>query len=67
MAGGAVLEDFDNDGRLDLATTTFDPAEPMAFYRNQGDGTFEDRSRAAGLPGNSAARTSSRPITTTTG
>ena len=25
MAGGAVMEDFDNDGLLDLATTTFDP------------------------------------------
>ncbi len=49
MAGGAVLEDFDNDGRLDLATTNFDPAEPMSYYRNTGDGTFEDRTEPAGL------------------
>ncbi|MDR3635526.1 MAG: CRTAC1 family protein [Isosphaeraceae bacterium] len=48
-AGGAIMDDFDNDGRLDLVTTTFDPTEPMAFYRNREDGTFEDRSRAAGL------------------
>ena len=49
MAGGAVLEDFDNDGRLDLATTNFDPAEHMSYYRNTGDGTFEDRTEPAGL------------------
>ena len=51
LAGGAVLEDFDDDGRLDLATTTFDPVEPMRYYRNAGDGTFEDRTAAAGLLG----------------
>jgi hypothetical protein len=50
-AGGAIMEDFDGDGLLDLATTTFDPTEPMAFFRNRGDGTFEDRSEAAGVLG----------------
>jgi hypothetical protein len=49
MAGGGVMEDFDNDGLLDLATTTFDPSEHMAFYKNLGNGTFEDRTRSAGL------------------
>ncbi len=49
QAGGAIMEDFDNDGLLDLAVTTFDPTEPMAFYRNKGDGTFEDRTEAAGV------------------
>ena len=43
QAGGAIMDDFDNDGLLDLAVTTLDPTEPMAFYRNTGDGTFEDR------------------------
>ena len=51
MAGGAILEDFDGDGWLDLATTTFDPTLPMTYHRNRGDGTFEDRSEAAGLLG----------------
>jgi hypothetical protein len=48
-AGGAVMEDFDNDGRLDLAVTAFDPTEHMAYYHNKGDGTFEDRTESAGL------------------
>jgi hypothetical protein len=49
QAGGAIMDDFDNDGLLDLVTTSMDPGTPMAFFRNKGDGTFEDRTRAAGL------------------
>ena len=52
MAGGAIMDDFDNDGRLDLAVTAFDPAaslSSMAFYHNAGDGSFEDRTKKAGL------------------
>jgi hypothetical protein len=49
MNGGAILEDFDNDGWLDLATGGSDSALPMAYYQNKGDGTFEDKSEAAGL------------------
>src|SRR5207247_11340131 len=48
-AGGAIMDDFDNDGLLDLVVTSSDPAQPMAFYRNKGDGTFEERTEAAGL------------------
>lgn len=51
QAGGAILDDFDNDGLLDVVFTSMDPATPMAFYRNKGDGTFEDRTRPAGLLG----------------
>ena len=51
MAGGAIMDDFDDDGRLDLVATTWDASESIAFYRNRGDGTFEDRSAAAGLGG----------------
>ncbi len=48
-AGGAIMEDFDNDGLLDIVVTSSDPAQAMAYFRNKGDGTFEDRTEAAGL------------------
>ena len=49
QSGGGILDDFDNDGLLDLVVTSWAPDEPMAFYRNKGDGTFEDRTRESGL------------------
>lgn len=49
QAGGAVMDDFDNDGLLDLAVTTWDATESMVLFHNQGDGTFEDRTEQAGL------------------
>ncbi len=51
QAGGAVMDDFDGDGRLDLAVTSTDPTQAMAFYHNRGDGTFEDRSESARVTG----------------
>jgi FG-GAP-like repeat/ASPIC and UnbV len=49
QAGGAIMDDFDNDGLLDFVLTSFDPTVSMAYYRNKGDGTFEDRTQEAGL------------------
>jgi ASPIC and UnbV/FG-GAP-like repeat len=49
QAGGAIMDDFDGDGLLDIAVSSMDTAMPMAFYHNQGNGTFEDRSKAAGV------------------
>ena len=49
QAGGAIMEDFDNDGLLDVIVTSMNPTESMAYYRNRGDGTFEERSESAGL------------------
>jgi ASPIC and UnbV/FG-GAP-like repeat len=51
QAGGAIMEDFDGDGWLDLAVSSFDPTQQMSFYHNRGDGTFEDRSEPAGFTG----------------
>ncbi len=36
QAGGAIMEDFDNDGLLDLVASSIDPTEPLGVYRNKG-------------------------------
>lgn len=48
-AGGAIVDDFDNDGNLDLVTSSWDLEQPMHYYHNNGDGTFTDRSKESGL------------------
>jgi hypothetical protein len=48
-AGDAIMEDFDNDGLLDLAVSAWDATQSMSIYRNKGDGTFEDRTEQAGV------------------
>ncbi len=50
-AGGAVFDDFDGDGLLDLVVTSMGVRDPMRFFHNRGDGRFEDRTAAAGLTG----------------
>jgi hypothetical protein len=42
---GACAADYDNDGRVDLYLTQLGP---NALFHNNGDGTFSDRTRAAG-------------------
>ena len=49
LLGGAVMEDLDSDGDLDVFTTSYNPCSHARYYENRGDGTFEDRSEAAGL------------------
>lgn len=49
QAGGAIMEDFDNDGLLDIVVSSMDTAMPLAYYHNQGDGTFSDLAEQAGL------------------
>jgi hypothetical protein len=50
-AGGAVIEDFDNDGFLDIVTSSWGLRDQMQFFRSNGDGTFADRTKEAGLTG----------------
>ncbi len=51
MSGGAAAEDFDGDGYLDIATSTWDTAGQLRLFRNNGDGTFTERTAEAGLRG----------------
>jgi len=48
-AGGVVVDDFDNDGLLDIVASSMDACDPLHFYHNNGDGTFADRTAEAGL------------------
>ena len=48
-SGGAIVDDFDGDGLLDVVTSTINPCAPMHFFHNLGNGRFEDRTRQAGL------------------
>ena len=51
LAGGAVVDDFDGDGVLDLITSTWDPCGPLQAFRGDGRGGFEDKGEAWGLSG----------------
>jgi tetratricopeptide (TPR) repeat protein len=48
-AGGIIVDDFDNDGLLDVVITSMNVCEPLHFFHNNGDGTFTDRTKEAGL------------------
>ncbi len=49
MAGGSIFDDFTGDGLPDVFTTSFDADLGASLFVNRGDGTFADRSEAAGL------------------
>ncbi|MBL7699048.1 MAG: CRTAC1 family protein [Chitinophagaceae bacterium] len=49
MAGGSIIEDFDNDGILDLVTSSWELQQGMHFCKNNGTGSFTDQSESSGL------------------
>lgn len=51
IGGGAVTDDFDNDGDIDVMVSTRDVTERIRYFANQGDGTFAERGTEAGLEG----------------
>jgi len=48
-AGGVIVDDFDNDGLLDVVASSMDVCDPIRYFHNDGDGTFSDWTEKAGL------------------
>lgn len=55
IAGGAVTEDFDRDGYIDLMVSSSKMTGPLRYFHNDADGTFPERTAQAGLTGEVAA------------
>lgn len=51
ISGSVCIEDFDNDGNLDLFITSYGLDDQCRFFRNNGDGTFTERTQEANLIG----------------
>jgi len=51
LCGSAIVDDFDNDDYLDIVSSTWDTEGQLRTFRNNGDGTFSDRTKQAGLSG----------------
>src|SRR6202167_6172 len=50
-AGGAIVDDFENNGLLDVITSSADMCDPLHYFHNNRDGPFTDRTVQAGLSG----------------
>jgi hypothetical protein len=51
LAGGVIVDDFDNDGFYDLVISAWDLNGQIRYFHNNGNGTFTDRTSEAGLIG----------------
>ena len=51
LSGGCVVEDFNNDGYIDIVASSSGLRDSIKFFINNADGTFEDRTSEAQLIG----------------
>lgn len=51
LCGGVVTEDMDGDGLLDVMVSDWSLEKQLRYLHNDGNGTFSDRTLAAGLEG----------------
>ncbi len=49
IAGGCIIDDFNNDNYPDIVLSSWSLSEPMQYYRNNANGTFTDISDSSGL------------------
>jgi hypothetical protein len=50
-AGGVIVDDFNNDGYLDIVTSGWELSDPIHYFQNNKDGTFSDLTGQSGLKG----------------
>jgi tetratricopeptide (TPR) repeat protein len=50
-AGGVIVDDFENNGRFDVVTSSFESCNSLRYFHNNGDGTFTDQTDKSGLSG----------------
>ena len=51
LAGGVIVDDFDNDGFYDLVISAWDSKGQLRYFHNNGNGSFTERTSEAGLVG----------------
>ncbi len=51
LAGGCILDDFDNDGFIDLVISRWNLDGQLRYFHNDGNGHFTERTAEAGLLG----------------
>ncbi|WP_083925228.1 CRTAC1 family protein [Flexithrix dorotheae] len=49
LAGGLIVDDFDNDELLDIMVSEWGPDDQLHYLNNNGDGTFSDLTLQAGI------------------
>ena len=51
LSGGVCMDDFNNDGYLDLIISSWGTKDQIRYYENDQNGGFEDRTSYSGLVG----------------
>lgn len=51
LSGGCSIEDFDRDGDIDIMMSSWGVDDQLLYFRNNGDGSFTDRTVQSGLTG----------------
>lgn len=49
LSGGLIVDDFENNGRLDVVKSSIDSCVPLQYFHNNGDGTFSEQAAQRGL------------------
>lgn len=51
LSGGCVIEDFDNDGLLDIMASSYGLSDQIRYLQQQKNGTFKNQTASSGLVG----------------